>query len=141
MKHYFISILFIFLSVAVFSQDVVKNSEYYLTKSKKQKTAAWLLLGGGTLSTTIGIAVGVAESTDAVLTAFSGEEVNEFSTGAVLMVVGLAAMAGSIPLFIASGKNKRKAASISLTYQRVRQLHNSGFVSKSFPSLTLTFNL
>ena len=73
------------------SVPVIKTD--YLTKSKNQKTAGWVLLGGGTALIGIGFLVGDSkESTfdDAI---------------------------GSIPLFIASGKNKRKALNMSANFK------------------------
>ena len=89
-----------------------------------------------------GIVVGMTEATVAVVGALAtGEEQSTSSAGGVLFFTGLAGVAGSIPLFIASGRNRRKAASISINYQKVSQFQNSAFVNKSLPSLTLKFNL
>jgi len=61
--------------------------EQYLQKSKHQKTAAWILLGGG-------IALGV---TGVIVDASNWES----SGGDVLLVLGGVSMISSIPLFIA----------------------------------------
>ena len=64
----------------------------YLRKGKIQKTAAWVLLGGGIVMAVIGV--------------------SEFEP--LLATAGVLAAAGSIPFFIASGKNKKKARSCQL---------------------------
>jgi hypothetical protein len=113
------------------------SKQDYLAKSKKQKTWAWVLLGTGTAMVVTGTIIAVSE-TEEFLYEGGGEGAEG---GAVLIGTGVAVMAGSIPLFIASGKNKRKAAALSLDFQKVRQVQNFAFVSKSLPSLTLKFNL
>lgn len=74
-------------------------------KSIHQKTAAWLLLGGG-----VGIAITgyIIMQKDANRDPW-GSLVGNHPTGAVLFVTGDALILGSIPFFIASGKNGRKA--------------------------------
>ncbi len=86
-----------------------------LQKSKKQKTAAWILLGGGGALTTIGFIVGISQAANDFSNGISNIFTNtnystSSSTGAIIMVIaGTGAMLGSIPLFIASGNNKKKA--------------------------------
>ena len=88
-----------------------------LKKSKNQKITAWSMLGGGALLLVIGFAISpdseyyvydqngnIIEETPAPASAYFG--------GA-----GLLSMLGSIPFFISSGKNKRKArAMVGTTY-------------------------
>src|SRR5436190_9722528 len=71
----------------------------YLVKSKNQKTAAWVLLGGGVALMGAGYLIG--DSKNATF--------DDAGTGVVLAGIGFLSTIGSIPLFIASGKNKRKA--------------------------------
>jgi hypothetical protein len=71
----------------------------YLLKSKNQKTAAWVLLGGGVALIGAGFLIG--DSKNATF--------DDAGTGVVLGGIGFLSTIGSIPLFIASGKNKRKA--------------------------------
>jgi len=116
----------------------------YLQKSKKQKTAAWILLAGGAaMMITGGIiwsnAVEDNVDPDNPLSPLLAPATTTKGTG--LVFAGLLVSAGSIPLFIASGKNWRRAASVSLNYQKVQQVQNSAFVSRSLPSLTLKFSL
>ncbi len=76
-----------------------------LLKSKKQKTTGWILIGGGAGLTVAGFIIGQKEAIKDPLGFYSGEQ----TSGAALIVIGAASMVGSIPFFIASGKNKRKA--------------------------------
>ena len=57
MKKYFAAALLLLFAFSVFSQDSLKNKDYYLQKSKKQKTAALILLGGGTIMTITGVVI------------------------------------------------------------------------------------
>ena len=74
-----------------------------LQKSKKQKTTAWILLGGGAciFATTVIITL-----SDGFLSLF---DLKKDNNRGVLLAAGGAVMLGSIPFFIASGNNKRKA--------------------------------
>ncbi|MEO7394690.1 MAG: hypothetical protein ABIU11_07070 [Chitinophagaceae bacterium] len=76
------------------------SADLLFQKSKKQKAAAWVLLGGGAGLVTSGFLIG--GSSDSF-------DDNKLTTGALLVVTGGIAMVGSIPFFIASGTNKRKA--------------------------------
>lgn len=87
------------------SVPVIKTD--YLTKSKNQKTAGWVLLGGGTALIGIGFLVGDSKEST----------FDDAATGAFLAGVGLLSAIGSIPLFIASGKNKRKALNMSANFK------------------------
>ena len=142
MKLLLIVILLLVVSTASFSQWADTSSAIhetdYLRKSKNQKTAAWILLGGGALVTTVGIAVGLAETTEAVLGAFSGEEQSSFSAGAALTLTGLVAMVGSIPLFIAAGKNRRKAAaSVSFKMENSTNLYQYTVSNTRYPAVVV----
>jgi len=102
------------------SVPVVKTD--YLGKSKSQKTAAFIFLGIGVTTLTIA-AVG---------------DVN-FDALGVLVVVGGAATIASIPLFIASGKNKRKAmkASAFMKMETIPLLQKQSYIQNSYPALSV----
>jgi hypothetical protein len=80
----------VLISIAIpsFSQTLpsnVKTKEYYLDKSRRQRTISWIMLGGGIALTAIGIGVAQAETVDYALgSSKSG------NTGSVLAVVGIA---------------------------------------------------
>jgi len=102
------------------------------------------MLGGGTLIATIGVGIGVAEVTEAVILGpFSGEEAQTSSAGPILTLVGLTAMVGSIPLFIAAGRNKKKAAAASLSFkmENATQLNRLAFVTSQYPAVSYKIRL
>ena len=112
-----------------FSQSLTQQN--YLQKSKKQKTAAWVLLGGGAA-----VAVGAA-----ILDVNSDWNKSE-TPYLVAISIGCASMLSSIPLFIASKRNKRKAMNAS-TYFEIRQNPvptNTGLTLHSTPTLSLKLN-
>jgi hypothetical protein len=83
-----------------------------LKKSKNQKVTAWSMLGGGTLLVIIGFAISPNVAYDQ-----SGNEETSAHAGSYVTGAGLLSMLGSIPFFISSGKNKRKArAMVGTTY-------------------------
>jgi hypothetical protein len=77
-----------------------ETKEEFLARSKSQRTAAWILLGAG--------AIGIA--------AISPGNSSFSTTGAVAVLSG-AAIIGSVPLFIAAGKNKRRASALAVSLQ------------------------
>lgn len=112
----------------------------YQVKAKKQKTAAWVCLGGGFAFAATGIILSTAKATTDVLYAFTLQETQSDYTGeSILMITGAAAMAASIPLFIASGKNKQKAK-LNVAFQK----GSEGLpvaLSKKIPGLTLSISM
>jgi hypothetical protein len=119
--------------------SVPKPNTDYLQKSKKQKTTAWILLAGGTVLTTIGAGVALSGGLDC---AFDDPDCgNDQTLASILIISGSAAILGSIPLFIASGKNKRKAASLSFNNIKMLQIKNSSLVYKPMPAVSLKINL
>lgn len=133
MKKVFLSLVIIFLSFSVSSQQTEPKQQLtkqeYLKKSKSQKTAAWILLGTGT-AMTMGASIWVANN-------LFGPDQGE----SVLLLAGLGAMAGSIPLFIASGKNKRKANAIGVAFnlkiEKYVVLQNQMLDNNNYPALSL----
>jgi hypothetical protein len=72
-------------------------------KSKKQKTDAWILLGGGTVIAIAGYTMMVGSAKEANLISLpSGGSV-------IVFTIGAASMISSIPSFISSAKNKKRA--------------------------------
>ena len=106
---------------------------HYLVKSKNQKTAAWVLLGGGTALIGIGFLIG--DSKNATF--------DDAGTGVVLGGIGFLSAVGSIPLFIASGKNKRRAmkATTFIKMENTRMIHNQSFVQTSYPAIAFKIKL
>ena len=88
------------------STVIIKDYAYYMKKSKNQKIAAFTLLGGGALLTGIGV---LTFPKDYNIFGNSSSTENQANISAVIVVVGIAAMAASIPFFISSPINKHRA--------------------------------
>ena len=125
------SLLLIILNNS-FSQSTQDNTTAiqndYLKKSKNQKTAAWILVGVGSLSTLLG--------TIQVNPDYGGNNNSTF-----LLVGGLVTLGASVPLFIASARNRKKAMSLTFKNETTQQIQNSGIVNQNIPSLNLKLNL
>ncbi|TMI96312.1 MAG: hypothetical protein E6H08_04635 [Bacteroidetes bacterium] len=105
----------------------------YLVKSKNQKTAAWILLGGGAALIGTGFLIGDSKNStfdDAV-------------NGAFLGAIGTLSTIGSIPLFIASGKNKRRAMKTTtfIKMETAPSFQGQSYIQNSYPafSVNITF--
>ena len=137
-------ILTAFLIVNTFSASAQEMSKQdYLDKSRTQKTTAFILLGGG-------IAIGL---TGAILYGGKGmlsvadcialgpcEEANYgFETG--MMIVGGLATVASIPLFVSSSNNKKKAAELSFKHQPINIPKYARNIPRSVPSITFSIPL
>jgi len=120
----------LFILIKLNSQEVQPTTINYLQKSQKQKTAAWLLMGGGILSACLGSLR--FQNPD-------GSYGNSRNT--LFLVTGLAAISGSITLFIAAGRNKRKAVAISFSTDYVPEVQKACISTIMFPSLKLSINL
>lgn len=133
-------LLFVVKSFSQTTTNTAHSRDYYLTKSKNLNKAANILLAGGAVC---------------ILTAFlipKGEEIYDGSffrkykndgIRALLGLTGITSMLGSIPFYIVSAKNKRKAnaATLSFNNQRVLFPQRGTFVSKTQPTLTLKIGL
>ncbi|MDQ6889744.1 MAG: hypothetical protein M3Z56_05660 [Bacteroidota bacterium] len=117
-----------------------KTRDSLLTKSKHQKTAAWILLGGGWGLGIAGLVTGLNGTVDLLSGQFDKAGKN-VGAGGILLIAGGVAMLGSIPLFIAAHKNKHKATSLSFTNQLTPALVNSVTGRRCVPSVSLRFNL
>jgi len=107
-----------------------KNRDYYLHKSKTQKTVAYTLLGSGSAIIFSGILIS------------SGKEssLSDYGTGIAIAIVGGVTMLSSIPFFILSADNKKKAA-VAIT---VKELYLPPYITgKKYrvPGLTFTLTL
>ena len=139
MKKYILMTACLLMMLTVVAQQIPQDStthtltkEEYLKKSKGQKTGAIVLLAAGGTLALIGAAVSVDEGVDYVF----GEDSNG-DVGGVLFVVGGVAMLGSIPLFVASRKNKEKAMKVSFKNELALQLQKGSMYYKSIPSVNI----
>jgi hypothetical protein len=117
-----------------------KDFRYYSKKQKNQKTTAWILLTGGAVLSVSGMVAQAATATMDLVTIMAGAEPEEFSqTGTYVAFAGLATMATSIPFFIASGKNKKRA-NISLQQQKIT-MGNKISQQSNYHSICLSISL
>lgn len=135
MRTFIIGTILLLMTTSSFCQQTDPGQSLtqkdYLQKSKRQKTTAWTLLGGG-------FALAVGSSILDVSSDWSKSETPYL----VAIFTGCASMLGSIPLFVASGRNKRKAMNAS-TYFEIRQnpvSTNTGLTLHSTPTLALKLN-
>ena len=113
------------------SQDHTEKYHYYFNRSESQHTAAMtLLIGGGALFLGGSLWAAVQVSSD-----WNGAD----ATGpGILFVTGVFSMLGSIPLFLASHRNAKKAR--ALTYfklERGPMLHSDGMGLSSIPAISV----
>lgn len=110
------------------------SKEDYLRKSEVQKKTGWTMLACGTTLIIVGAIIGGGDDSDEM-----GYGSN-FETGTLLFGIGLATDLASIPVFISSAKNARKAAMISVKNQRIF-FDPNGYAINFNPAVTLTFKL
>lgn len=148
MKKVIIFILLLLPSAVSFSQQadpskVNTKHDYYLQKSSNQKKTAWILLGGGAALVVTAAVFPQGESTglrpDPFTLISEGHKNDDIK--AAIGVAGVSAMLASIPFFIASGKNKRKAASLSFKNMMTPQIKNSSMVYIPIPAVSININL
>src|SRR6476660_9601842 len=93
----------------------------YLKKSKTQKIVGLVLLGAGAIT----------------LISVSGGN-TDFGTLGTFVIAGAAATLASIPFFIASGRNKRKAMNTSLSFSsEINKNFPIGLTSRLYPAISL----
>ncbi len=130
MKKIVFSLALLLFIVKSFSQTLAFSKDRYLQKSKNQKTVGWVMLGGGVAMTTIGILIASGQTNDRLNDPFGVDPFSGNEGAAIVAVAGLASALGSIPFFISSAKNARKAAKISFNNQRILFPQQNTFVLK-----------
>ena len=107
----------------VFSQ--MKTKEYFLEKSKKQKTTAWILLGAGA----------GAIITGAIMdNSHKGEE--QSFTGGFVEIGGIISTLTGIPFLISSLINKRRAIKLTINTGKIILPQDKFLVSTNHFSLS-----
>jgi hypothetical protein len=102
----------------------------YLQKSKNQKTAAWLFMGGGLGLTILG------------LTADNQNSGSTDNTGKIVAIItGVSAISVGTTLFILATENKNKAAALSFRMEKIPLIQQRNFVYRSYPALSFRLNL
>ncbi len=129
------------LQVGGFTQEPATTptaSEMYLKKSQSQKTSAWVLLGGGAALASGGLIIAMNN-----LNFFVEETSSDYDLGTGMFWVGSVSMLGSIPLFIASARNKGRAMSASayLKLEDYQAISRDGFRKDSYPAFSFRLTI
>ena len=130
MKKIVVCTLMLIISAISFCQEIpAKPSltpEAYLKKSKSQKIVGFVFLGAGAIT----------------LISVSGGNTDFNTLGTVVVAGGLSVLA-SIPLFIAAGRNKRKAkaAAISFNINTNRVVETTGISLRRSPAIMFKMSL
>lgn len=128
-----ISILpFLLFAAITFSQDTTSqlhSKDYYLKKSKNQKTTGWILLGTGTTMGVLGLS-GVFNNS---LT-YSLED-----AGAFFLVAGAADLAG-IFFLVSAKNNKERAAEVAISNQQIYLPQQNCIAIRYLPALKIQIN-
>lgn len=143
MKKSIIFFLLLPLAITSFSQQIKSSptltKQDYLQKSKKQKKAGTILLAGGAGLIITSLIIPKGEKVYngvCVVTLCDDKYKNDGIKSAFFIAGGISAIS-SIPLFIVSGKNRKKAGSVSFKNEHSAQLYNKTLVYTSFPAVRL----
>ena len=131
MKSLIFLIVFMLLTVNLWSQNsvVVPNSkDYYLHKSSNQKKTGWILLGGGAVLATIG-GIGFSENFGIFTDNATGDGYG------FMFLTGVISGLSSIPFFISSGNNARRAATITFYLNPSLNTNSNSLVQNYQPYL------
>ncbi|HEU5164061.1 MAG TPA: hypothetical protein VFU29_00905 [Chitinophagaceae bacterium] len=141
------SLLLAFATTSFCQQTVQKQSlsqADYLQKSKKQKKTAMIFLGGGAALIVTSLVIPQGEPTGSQFDPIGGGFYEGYKNDGIkgaLVLTGVVSMLGSIPFFIASGKNKKRAISISFKNEKFPRLIKSNFAYRPLPSLNVNISL
>lgn len=142
MKKMIILLVFVTSMQICFAQDTANLKsqplyvkEDYLKKSKHQKTAAIVMVSVGAAMFITGAVMAASEIEIIGSSYGSGSEV-----GGVIGITGLAAMLGSIPLFISAKKNRKRALSVSFQPKSTGVIQGNVVHLRSLPSVNLRFS-
>jgi len=142
-KIFFFSVLLV-LSVTVFGQQTNLSSTLtrkdYLAKCDNQKKTAKILLVGGAVMSGVGLGITLS-NVSGLFDPNQPDPNNNGKLADILGYSGLVIAAASIPFFIASSKNKKKAMSMSFKNQIVPQFQGIGYTYRTVPSLRLKISL
>ncbi|MFZ9299710.1 MAG: hypothetical protein ACO23V_01965 [Chitinophagaceae bacterium] len=127
-----------FLIAQKMEWNVPKNINSYQQQSIHQKRTAFLMLGGGAGAMIIGALM--FEDNFTVLTDGNDDAV---TGGVVLMIAGGLCMAGSIPVFISSAKNKQKMVEMNtgLKMEKISNHINTRSANWVYPALSLRLQI
>jgi hypothetical protein len=126
-----LALILVFVNAISQSQNFALSKDKYLTRSKNQETAGWILFAGGTI-----MAVGGAISFNS---GYDSSSNSSTDMSGFLMLSGVVIDLVSIPFFASSAKNARRAATLSFTTQNIYYPNNQ--VNPSNPYLAMTLKI
>ena len=133
--------LLLMLMAKSFSQQTIptptRTRADYLQKSKKQKTAAWLLLGGGFLLGTGGMFMALENT----FGDSRNYHISKTKIGVTMFYAGGFAVAGSIPIFIAAARNKGRSMSIGLKMEKTPIIQQSFLINTQYPAVSIKITM
>lgn len=148
MKKIIFLTLVLIMSVSIFSQQTKTTTTFtkkdYLQKSKNQNTAGGIMAGSGVL---LILATVFIFNQDEVVNSSSQSGFNtgySIDTNGFKVVTGIAgtmAILGSIPLFIASAKNKKKGIGLTFKNEFAPEISGQTIINKTVPSLSFKIYL
>lgn len=148
MKKLIVFLFLLVVSTANYSQPTTTTTSslktYYLQRSKDQKIAGFIFLGGGVGFIIVGRLLSKGELVETTSGGFwgtGGWSYKNYETKTFFTLAGIVSSLISIPIFTSSFRNKRKAIELSFKSETVSQIKKSNFVYKSLPSLTLKISL
>lgn len=139
MKKLFLFMLYLFFFSSITAQESHQlTKEDYLLRSKKQKTGGWAMIGGGSAMMLTGIIIATtAKKPTGNFEIFSEGQV----AGMTIFMIGSLIDLASIPFFVTSGINARKAAKISFSNQQIILPHHKSFAVTSMPAITIKIRM
>ncbi|HTL06819.1 MAG TPA: hypothetical protein VL307_01135 [Chitinophagaceae bacterium] len=146
----FVTLLLISFSLSAFSQAMRSREQYskyedYMNRSRRKKNAGIVFLSVGS-----GLAIGGAalivdgvhkdRQYNGYYSDLSDGEV-EAVVGALVSVVGVGFMCGSIPFFVGAHRSKVKALSFALKTERLPKLYSTALAGRQYPAISLQIPL
>lgn len=143
MRKFYFFVAFLLALSSAFSQKPVNpalSKADYLKRSKQQKTAGYILLGGG--AGLVLAAVATIKSDGYFGGLFEENPQTYDNTGSTILgTAGLAAMAGSVICFASAKRNAKKGAAITFGNQRIFLPQYRSLITKMQPALFLKITL
>jgi hypothetical protein len=128
------------------SLQSIKKTDY-LQRSKNQKTAAWVLLGGGIAMTVTGMVIygnaydkAAEDDPFGTLVSF-GTNVNP--TGAIIATVGSLAALGKHSFFYRRRQKQKRARAVSTGFkmEHTPAIQRASIVNRSYPAVAIEISL
>ncbi len=135
-KTLFVALFTSLIASASAQQTQALTKTDYLKKSNHQKTTGIVLAVSGTVLATIGLTMTLSNLTG--LLDPNDPPRHNSNTADILGYSGLAIAAASIPFFIASSKNKKKAFSVSLKNNVMPGIINEKISYRSVPAVSIS---